>query len=362
MKNLLYKIAILALFLPLGAEAHTGKLKGRYTKEKTIKKEFRVNPDALLKVKNRYGNLNLTSWEENRIVIEVHIKTNGDNEDKVARKLEEIDVEFDASASEVSALTMLGNKASGWNWSWGKSDKVSMQVNYTIKLPVRNSVNLQNDYGSISLDRIDGHAKINCDYGSLDIGELRGRNNQLAFDYTKNSRIDYIRSGSIRADYSSYTIEKAGSLEINADYTHSSIGEMDDLVYSADYGQLDVKSVKNVEGSGDYINVYFGEVYGDVDLSADYGAIKISDFKAKGGEIHVSSDYTAVKIGFDPGIAFDLDIETEYAGVNGIKKMELSVLEQKSSSSRYIGYYGKENSGNKIVIRSTYGGVTLYER
>lgn len=362
MKNILYKLAIVALLLPMGVGAHTGKLKGKYTKEKTIKKEFRVNADALLKVKNRYGNLNLTSWDENRVVIEVHIKTNGDNEDKVRRKLEEIDVAFDASASEVSAQTMLGDKPSGWNWSWGKSDKVSMQVNYTIKLPVKNSVNLENDYGSISLDRIDGHAKINCDYGSLEIGELRGRNNQLAFDYTKNSRIDFIRSGTIRADYSSYTIEKAGSLDIKADYTHSSIGEMDDLKYSADYGQLDVKSVKNVDGSGDYINVYFAEVHGNVDISADYGAIKISNYKADGGQINLSSDYTSIKIGFENDYAFDIDIETEYAGVNGLKNIDLSVQERKSSSAKYIGFYGTENSGNKIRVRSTYGSVTLYER
>ena len=73
-------------------------------------------------------------------------------------------------------------------------------------MPVKNSVNLSNDYGNIILDRVDGHAKISCDYGRLDLGELRGRNNQLSFDYTSKSEIGYMNSGEIRADYSGFTI------------------------------------------------------------------------------------------------------------------------------------------------------------
>ena len=86
MKTLRYKYVFLTLaLLPLMLVANNGKLKGRYTKEKTIKKEFSVNSDALFKVRNSYGNLNITSWNEDRVMVEVHIKTNGNNEEKVLR-------------------------------------------------------------------------------------------------------------------------------------------------------------------------------------------------------------------------------------------------------------------------------------
>ena len=46
---------MLALLAGLGiGNAH--EFKGRHTKEKTIRKEFRVNADALLKIENSYGN------------------------------------------------------------------------------------------------------------------------------------------------------------------------------------------------------------------------------------------------------------------------------------------------------------------
>ena len=118
MRTLLFKYGCLTLMLlPFTAMAVSGGggMKGKYTKEKTIKKEFSVNADALLKVKNSYGNLNLTSWDQDQIMIEVHIKTNGNNESRVQERLNEIDVDFENSASLVSARTRFGDRNNNWS-------------------------------------------------------------------------------------------------------------------------------------------------------------------------------------------------------------------------------------------------------
>ncbi|WP_318312675.1 DUF4097 family beta strand repeat-containing protein [Flagellimonas crocea] len=364
MKALQFKYILFALALiPLVATAHvdSDKLNGKYTKEKTIKKEFSVNADALLKVNNSYGNLNITSWNENRVMIEVHIKTNGNDEERVQERLKEIDVDFENSASMVSAITQFGNKNNSWGWSWGNRKKVSVQVNYTIKLPVKNSVNLSNDYGSIMLDRIDGHAKISCDYGKLEIGELRGRNNELRFDYTSRSTFDYVNSAEIFADYSGFTIEKAGNLNIKADYTNAVVEEMENLQYSSDYGSIDVKNVKNVDGNGDYIGVKLGDVHGNVSITSDYGSIKIDRMASDAGNLDIRTDYTGIKIGYDPSYYFDFEISTEYAGVSGKDDFEINISKEKSTEKYYSGYYGKANSGNRVNITSDYGGISFYQ-
>lgn len=362
MKTLLYKYAFLALALtPFALGANTDKMGGRYTKEKTIKKEFNVNPDALFKVKNSYGNLNITSWNEDRVVIEVHIKTNGNNEDKVQNRLNEIDVDFENSASLVSARTLFGDRNNNWGWKWGKRNNVSVEVNYTIKIPVKNSVNLNNDYGNIYLNRVDGHAKINCDYGKIDIGELRGRNNELRFDYTSRSTFEYINSGEIIADYSGFTIEKAGDLTVKADYTNAVINKMENLDYSSDYGSIEVNNVNNVNGNGDYIGVKLGTVHGNVTINSDYGSLKISEMAADAGDMNIKTDYTGIKIGYNPEYYFDFEISTEYAGVSGRDAFEINVSKEKSNQKYFRGYHGKENSGNTVYITSDYGGVTFYK-
>ena len=361
MRTIQFKLSLLAICLltSLASPANDGQLNGRYNKEKTIKKEYRVNPDALLKINNSYGNLTLTSWNEDRVVIEVHIKTSGNNEEKVQDKLDEITVEFEGNPNMVSAKTIFNSNRSGWNWNWGSRNNVSMQINYTVKMPVKNNVQLHNDYGNIILDRVDGHARISCDYGRLEIGELRGRNNQLSFDYTSKSSFGYINSASISADYSGFSIEKAGDLNISADYTNADIKQMGNLAYSSDYGSLEVDEVDNVQGSGDYINVKLGTVHGNVDIAADYGSVEIKKMSRDAGNITINTDYTGVNIGYDAQYYFDFEISTEYAGVKGKDNFEVNISQEKSSKHYYKGYYGQANSGNNVSIRSDYGGITF---
>lgn len=354
-------IASIILFfaLPLWSYAHTGELKGKYTKEKTIKKEFEVNSNALMSIDNSYGNLNITSWNENRIMIEVRIKTNGNNEDKVQKKLDEISVDFESGRDMVSAKTIFNQNNTNWNWNWGGSNNVNMQIDYYIKVPVKNNVHLNNDYGSIILDRIDGHAKINCDYGRLEIGELRGRNNELNFDYTSKSSIGFMNSGSISADYSGFTIEKAGDLNIKADYTNSTVIKMDNLKYSSDYGSIDIGEANNVQGNGDYITVKLGVIHGDLDIAADYGSLKIKELAADAGNVQIKSDYMGIDIGYNAQYHFDFEITAEYASVRGKENFEINVSTEKSNQKYYKGYYGKSNSGNKVSVSSEYGSISF---
>lgn len=354
-------IAMVIFILPMIIFAHDGKLNGKYSKEKTVKKEFDVNSDVLLAIDNSYGNLNITSWNEDRILIEVQIKTSGNNAEKVQQKLDDIRIDFENSSSRVSARTIFDNSDSGWGWNWGRNNNVDMQVNYTIKLPVKSKVDLNNDYGSIFLDRIDGHAKISCDYGRLDIGELNGRENQLNFDYTSKSTIGYIKSGKISADYSGFTIEKAGDLVISADYTNSEVGQMGNLQYSSDYGKIEIGEAKNVQGNGDYINVQLGTIHGNVDINADYGSLKIDKMASDAGNLRVNTDYTGVKIGYDPEYHFNFEIKTSYSGVSGKDNFQINISEEKNTSTYYKGYYGSTNSSNLVSISSDYGGVTFYQ-
>ena len=118
--KLLFNTLILLLCFPalvMASDGH-GKFKGKYTKEKTVNKEFTVNPNAGLEVKNMYGNIDIVTWNENRTVFEVRIKANGNDEAKVQEKLNEIRIEFTGSSCLVTAKTQFGEKSKWTSW-WG---------------------------------------------------------------------------------------------------------------------------------------------------------------------------------------------------------------------------------------------------
>lgn len=332
---------------------------GKHTKEKTIKKEFSVNRDALLKINNSYGNINVITYSGNMVSIEVKIKTNGDNPDKVQEKLNDITVDFQASSSLVSAKTTFNkNKSNNW-WNWGKNNNVNMEINYLIKLPITNSVDLNNDYGSINLDRLEGQAKISCDYGKITTKELMADNNSISFDYTNNSYFEYIKSGKINADYSGFTVAKTKNLDINADYTKSVVEIAENVNYTCDYGSITIEKANNVNGNGDYLTARFGEVYKNIQINADYGSIKIDRMTANAGNVSIDSDYTGVTIGYDSEYQFKFDIKLEYASLRGADDFQFTKQKIESSDKYYQGYYRDSNTYNLIKITSDYGSVTF---
>lgn len=339
----------------------TNDFKGRYTKEKTITKAYDVNEDALLKITNSYGNINITSWNENRVEITVVIKTNGNDEEKVTQRLNKIDVSFDASRHMVAAQTRIEKENQSWwsSWTSGSNNNINMEINYTIKMPVTNAVNLNNDYGGIYLNRLKGKASISCDYGHMELGELLADDNSLSFDYTNNSTIGFMKSGTINADYSTFTLEKAENIELNADYTKSTFRAIKTLNFACDYGNLTADQIGSIEGRGDYLSLRLGSVDGDVNLNADYGSIKIDELMATAGDVNIQTDYAGIRLGYAPEYHFNFTISLEYAGLYGEDGFDFVTKRIESSDKYYKGSYGSTNATNIVNISSEYGGVTF---
>jgi len=353
-----FRLAVLLLLMPLIALANVDTEITKTTKEKTIKKSFNVSSNATLKVNNSYGNLNVVTWDQNRIEFDITIKVTGNNAEKVQDRLNRIDVEFSSSSGLVSAITRIGKNEKNW-WNWGKKMNLQLEINYVIKMPITNNVDLNNDYGSINLDKLEGVAKINCDYGKITTKELMAENNSINFDYSNNCYFEYIRSGKINADYSGFTVAKTENLDLNADYTKSIIEISENVNYNCDYGSLKIENINNLEGNGDYLGLRLGNVFKNVNIKADYGSIKLERIAAKAKNIIINSEFTGITIGHDANYSFNFDIDLEYASLRESDGFNFTNKEVDGSDKKYNGYYGSKNSGNMVKINSEYGSVTF---
>lgn len=358
MKAILYKLILAAVLIP-GLTFCNNDLSGKHTKEKKITREFNVSANSNLKVDNSYGNIDISTWDQNRVVIEVFIKTNGNDPEKVQEKLDEIEVEFNQSSSGVSAKTHLsGGKSSSW-WSnlFSGSSNVNMEINYIIKAPETNNVDLNNDYGGIYIDRLLGNSRITCDYGKIDILELRGDSNILDFDYTRNSRFGYIKNAEITADYSEFEVEEAENLKINADYTTTNLKKVSNLEFDADYGSINVEKVKRIIGNGDYLSTKIGRIFTSADLNVDYGSLSIDKIIKGARNIKIDSDYAGVKIGYDAGQAFNFNVEASYGNVKGLEEFQLQKRHDQNTKQSLQGYHLENNSGSMLTINTSYANV-----
>ncbi len=355
-KILIWSILILSPVLSFASENPKNY---KYEKSKTIKKEFTVNADALVNIDNKYGNLDVVTWDENRVVIEVKITVGGNNEAKVLERLNKINVEFNGSSSAVYARTVIERLNHGW---FGSNSNTNLEINYKVKMPVTNHVDLTNDYGTISLTELRGKAKINCDYGKVIIGSLYHEDNRINMDYTNNSSIDFINSAEINADYSGLTVEKAKNIILEADYTTSEFVNIENLNFSCDYGKIEVGRGNIIEGDGDYLTMRFGSIYKKLKIVADYGGIKVGKLMKGFESVKVNADYTGIRIGIDPDAAFNFDVTLSYGGFSDdVDNINYKKKIVKNSSKYYEGFVNRDNSGGKISIDSDYGSIKWYE-
>lgn len=355
MKNI-YKILLLFL-IPLVVTATENK--GKYTKNKIVNKEYKVNKDATLFVSNKYGNIHIVTGNLNTIEIQVTITTSGDNEDKVQERLNQINIEFNGSSSSVSAKTIIGKNSSSWS-SWGrKSNNINMEINYIIKMPVTNNVNLTNDYGGINLDKLEGTAKIDCDYGKITIGELLNTSNSINIDYTNKSNIEFMKDGNINADYSTLHIEKSGTINLNSDYSHISFGMVSNLNYNCDYGDLKINNVGTITGNCDYMHTSIGKLFEAGNFDIDYGSLKIKALSESFKELQIESSYTQIKLGVNSTNAFNIIANLSYGNLKYNDSFTFNKEIIKNSSKYFEGYYNNSTSTSNIKIDSKYGNITF---
>jgi hypothetical protein len=353
-----FKIVLLLFLIPLVVFANTDP---KQEKSKTLKKEYSVDRDATVDIDNKYGNINITTWNKNRVEITVVITVKGNNLSTVEKKLRGIDVDFNATSSRVSAKTRFNNSSSNWSF-WGKSKNISYKVHYTIKMPASNNVDLDNDYGNILIDQINGTADINCDYGKLIIGDLNNSNNDINIDYCNGSSINFMKSGSINADYSKLTVDKTDKVKINSDYSTVRIETANTVTYNTDYGSLIIDDANNISGNSDYASIRLGTVSKNLNIKADYGSIKIKELARGFNKAEITSEYAGITIGTKANNNFNFVMNLQYSRFRyNDDNVEMYKSIEKSSKKYYEGTYGKGKSNSKLIIKSQYGGVTLKE-
>lgn len=359
MKKSIFKIALILFLTPLVSFGNETTPIAQ-EKTKTIKKEYSVNSDATVKINNKYGAIKITTWNKNRVEITVEITVKGGSQSSIEKRLNGIDVDFNANSDIVSAKTKIEKRNNSWSF-FGRNKNNSFQINYFIKMPASNSVDLDNDYGGIELDELNGSADINCDYGKISIGKLNNANNNINIDYCSKSTIEYMKSGTIDADYSKLTVEETTTVKVNSDYSNLTFGDLHSITFNNDYGSITVDNANNVTGNSDYNTIKLGTVAKNVNLKADYGSIRINELKKGFDQVDITGRHTGIKIGTRTNNNFQFTVDLSYAGFK-YDRNNVTVrkdIRRNSNKKHYEGTYGKGNSSSKVTIKSNYGSVSI---
>jgi hypothetical protein len=135
--------------------------------EERSEKSFSVKPGEWLELKADFGSVEVRSWAQNEVKVEVLKWVEGRHRRSVKELFEDYEIRYNQSARGVAIVAEMR----GRNF-WRNND--GLQVEFRITVPKQYNLDLSTSGGSIAVDDLIGEARVETSGGSLRLGRIEG--------------------------------------------------------------------------------------------------------------------------------------------------------------------------------------------
>lgn len=329
---------------------------------KEFHEEYNAGANSTLQLSNKYGDVVIDSWDQDKVVIDVKVTVEMPNREKAQELIQYINVEFAQNGDVISAKTVIDDK---FNFrGWGGSRKFS--IDYSVKMPAKAALALSNRYGNTDIDELDGLVNLDIKYGNLTLGKITS----LKRDPINTINIAYGKGSIEEAGWLDLTLRYVGDSEItkcqalllDSKYSKLSVGELSSLVGESKYDNLNIDQVNNLVLENGYTETKIGTLNKKLQYNGSYGSFSVERIPAGFESIDVDTRYMGVNLGIDDAANYNLDAHVSYGG---LKYNEENFINKKriieNTSQEIAGVVGKnEHPEASVNVTASYGSVRLY--
>lgn len=300
---------------------------GYNEKYKNYSKSYPLDANDKIRLINQFGRISVTTWDKPMVKVDVAVKVQAENDNEAQKLLDGVQINDSKNGDLVSFSTDI--ERSGIRWG---RKKRKVEINYTVYMPSRNDLDVEDSYGSIDLPDLSGAVTIRSAYGSVSAEKLSNSSNQ------------------IEGSYGSLKIESLNGARLNFSY-----------------GSADIDLCNNLHADLSYGSFKMGRLTGSADFDLSYvGGFRIDEIASSFRKLSIDASYSGVAMGIGSGNNFNFDVTTSYGGFNYDSDRATITSKTPPDGSRhpgptrnYKGYYGHGNSGSQINIHTSYGGVNF---
>lgn len=341
--------------------------------KKNFMKEFTSDRSTVLELSNRYGKIDIKTWDKSSVKIDVTVIIKASSKSKAEDKMEQISINLAKNGSNIVGVTEIGNKEKSWWSGWTDfGNNTKMEINYEVFMPSDMTSIIENKYGNVYLPELKGKTSINLKYGNL---QARDISNDLLMDISYGkATVGIVKNLSGTLSYSDYRGTAAGVVILTTKYSKVNLDNVSTLTASSKYDGYKLGSAGTVTLTGSYDDVQIQSVntatlttkYTGIDIASlsntltaeiGYGSLKIENLKTTLKNITVNSSYAPIKIyGTVPakvdisGKYFDADLGSDFISKSNVKD---------GSSKTIKGFKISEKASAEIKIKTSYGDVTI---
>lgn len=360
------------LFAPSFAFADNSDF-GKSEFKKEINKTFDVNLTDKLLLENRHGKVDVKTWNEPRVTIDVIITVNARKESDAQEVFDRIKIEMNQSGGLVTAKTEIEDQGSWSSWLWGGSSS-DYKIDYLVHMPAAHSLSLSNKYGHSYVENFEGDGDMTIKYGDLYAGNIGGNLN-LYLGYgnaemgnTKNAKCEVkyskiklkqCQNVNMEIKYSKFYLESANALKLTSGYDDLNLGNVGSLSAYSKYSDLELANVGDCDIEAKYTDIRIDHLDKSGIFELGYGGLSIDYIRSDFSELEVTAKYADIKLHPDPNGSYSLSAETKYASIRYPDQFEVR-RDINANNTHEVSGYQKSESGGKIKLSSSYGSVRVY--
>lgn len=362
MNKLIITGFLLACLLPFCANA-------QYSKTREMVKSFSIDKDTRIEIANKYGKIDIKTWDKDSVRFEIKISVEEKKPSKVEEALSEIDFNITNSQNYLIFTTEVDKNKSGLAKEIQRfketllSSDGNIQIDYLVWMPNTNNLKVENKFGDIFIGDFLGEVRIDLSNGNLKASDFT-----KPLDLTLNfadATINSIKQGRMECNFSQLYVKNLGAIRIISKSTEFDIREAENLNLNSRRDRFRIGQADIIDAEGSFSTFRISELTDRINIRTEYGDLEIENTVPDFSGIIVQSKNTDVSLYFEEDARFNYDFtlsKTELSLGSNMKAEEHEVSEDEKTV-REKGYFGAQtNAAPKLNITAESGSITVRER
>lgn len=344
-------------------------LNAQVTETREVKKGFRVSKGSVIDIGNKYGDIEIDTWDKDSVKVEVFVRVSEKSRDKLKKKMSEISFEMSQSGHYLVINTRIGDKN---NVIFSEFNKIKesigvgdsqVEINMKVKLPNNLELKVANKFGNIYINDYKGDMTIDIANGKLKAHDLTGYVNlKLSFG---DATINTMGSGALEIYYSDMNLSSAKKLRITSKTSDITITEIEDLLANSSRDTYRIRMVSDFETQSSWTDFSISEFHRKSDIRMNYGDLTIESIKSTFSNIYIDSRSSKINLCFDKkaDVNFDIITNQDIRLPMDSKIDKKEQIDPKEKLIRYLGRTGDVKIDNpKLILKSSSGEINIIKK
>lgn len=282
------------------------------TETRSYIKSFPADKETQLEVINKYGTVQITSWNKDSVLIRAEIKAFASSDDKLEKMFDGVSVKITDSKPVILAKTDFAHNMIFENFK-GMTGKIfsydsRVEINYYINIPEYLNLKIENKYGDVYMENNKGDFSVTVTNGSFKADAL-GKGSTLNLGFC-DAVITSVASGKLDASFSEITISHTEDMSVNSISSKYKIDNAGLLRVESRRDDFTINNIESLQGNSYFTDYEIDSLKNNINLTTRYGNLNIDNIENGFESLNLNSGYSDISMGFDPASSYSIDIRT----------------------------------------------------